>query len=311
MALLLEPAIRKIVVVSNGAQWDVQTLAAEFGADKVDVVDLHTNQGSAVGFAAGIERACEWGMDFIWLLDDDNQPQEGALKELLAAHAHLVNTFSNDNLAVIAHRCNRPNVPGAGVPLSRLKRRPSSFANFHVFDIPYKFWRRSPWWRPYPGEALPPLIEVQSGPYGGLLFHNTVVKRHGLPRVDFVLYGDDGEFTHRIARNGGTIRLVTAAKVADLEPSWHFARRFPSSFHGFLEGGNDTHQFYGTRNQIYLDSHCLPHRRFMFWINRQVYCLGLLFFAMSLRRVDRYRLLKGAIRDGLEGRMGMHPEHPL
>lgn len=310
-ALLKEPAIHKIVVVSNGVQWDVQTFAAELGVDKIEVVNLQSNQGSAIGFAAGIKRACELGTDFIWLLDDDNEPQEGALGELLAVYVHLADTLANDNMAVIAHRCTRPTGPGTGVPPSRLRRRPSSFGNFHAFDIPYKLWRRSPWWRPYPIEELPPLIEAQSGPYGGLLFHNAVIKRHGLPRKDFVLYGDDTEFTHRITRNGGIIRLVTGAKVVDLEPSWHFVKRFSNSFRGYLQGGNDTRLFYGTRNQTYLDSHCLPHRRLMFWINRQVYCLGLLFFALSLRRFDRYCLLQKAIRDGLEGRMGVHPEYPL
>jgi GT2 family glycosyltransferase len=303
--------IHQAVVVDNGASWDVTSWAREVGRGRVNVVRLGTNLGSAAGFAAGIKRACELGAEFIWLLDDDNQPGSDALSALLAAYADLSERFAKDSLAVLAFRPDHQRDLAAGVPLHRLRRRHSSFLGFHLFDVPYKIWRRTPWGRPRVNGTLPPLVEMDFAPYGGLLFHRDLVERHGLPQSDFVLYADDTEFTFRITHGGGAIRLVTAAGMADLEASWRVRGSFGSAARAWLNGASDTRIFYGARNQTYLDSHALPHERFLFWVNRRVYCLALWAVAVISRRTARYRLLQTAIEDGLAGRLGAVANFPL
>lgn len=311
LALLRESAIRKVVVVSNGAQWGVQVLARDLGPGRIEVIDLQSNRGSAAGFAAGIKRACELGTDFIWLLDDDNEPQEGSLSELLAAYAHLRNDFPEEGLAVLAFRPDHQPGGAVRVPPWSLKHRRSSFWGFHIFNIPSKLWRRARRGRPQLCAALPTLVEMAYGPYGGLLFHRAVVEKHGLPREDFVLYGDDTEFAYRITREGGVIWLVTCAEVADLEASWHIELHLGSSFQSWLNGRSDMRAFYGARNQTYLDSHCFPRNQSMFWVNRRVYCLVLWLLAFASRRLGRYTLLQSAIRDGLAERLGAAPNYPF
>jgi GT2 family glycosyltransferase len=312
IALLRETAIQKIVVVSNGAPWNIRMLAGELAPCRIEVVELESNQGSAAGFAAGIKRACEFGADFIWLLDDDNKPEPGALAELLAAYAHLRVSYSEENLAVVALRPALEGRISRGLLPARTDARQSSFWQFHIFDVPYKIWCRMPWGRPRAVELLPPLIETAVGPYGGLLFHRAVVEKHGLPRLDFVLYRDDLEFTSRITRGGGAIRLVTSAIIFDLDESWYASRRFGNSFQAWLEkGSSNMRVFYEARNRAYMDSHCLPHNRLMYWLNRRVYCFALWMFALIFRRMDRYRLLQSAIADGLAGRLGIAPRFPL
>lgn len=308
-ALLGQDAIVKVVVVSNAACWSVKTLGEELGPERVEVVELKANRGAGAGFSAGIKRACELGAELVWLIDDDNQPQKDALPELLEAYSRLNHDFPKDKLAVLAFRPNHLEAAAAGW---RLKRRPSSFWGFHVVDIPCKLWRKTPWGRPGMPKKLPALVEMMDGPYGGLLFHRAVIEKHGLPREDFVLYADDTEFTYRITRDGGALRLVTSAALIDLESSFHHAERcFWGSLQYGLGRSSDLRTFYDARNRAYMDSHCLPHNRLMLWINRQVYCFTLRFLASAFHSTDRYRLLKRAIADGLEGRLGMHPEYPL
>ena len=308
LALLKEPSVWKIVVVSNAARWDVRVLASELAPGRIEVLEMGSNRGSSAAYAAGIKRACEVGTDFIWLLDDDNEPQEGALSELLSAHGRLNEEFPRDKLAVFGFR-----------PLHHQdiltgwyrRRRPSSFWSFHVFDTPYKLWRRARRLRPRMRRALPFSVEMGEGPFGGLLFHRAVVERHGLPREDFVLYADDLEFTYRISSDGGALRLVPSAALADLDLAWPADRRFGRGIYAWLVMSSDARVFYGARNQSYLDSHCYPHNRLMFWINRRVFCLVLWVLALVSRRTGRYRLVQSAIRDGLEGHLGVRPEYPL
>jgi GT2 family glycosyltransferase len=312
MSLLEQTAIRRIIVVNNGALWNVPALAGELGPDRVDVVELPSNRGSGAGFTAGIKRACEFGADFIWLLDDDNKPEPGALSQLLAAHAHLRARYSEDDLAVVALRPVLEGRISSGLLPTRMSDRPSSFWSFHVFDLPHKIWCRMPGGRPQAVTELPPLIEAEVGPYGGLLFHRAVVEKYGFPRQDFVLYRDDLEFTYRITRGGGALRLVTSAIIIDLDQPWHAGHQFENSFQAWLDrGSSDMRVFYEARNRAYMDTHCFPHNRLMYWVNRRVYCFFLWIFALVFQRTDRYRLLRSAIADGIAERLDMAPRFPL
>ncbi|HMN13852.1 MAG TPA: glycosyltransferase, partial [Bellilinea sp.] len=208
--------VGKVVVVDNGARWPVKAeLTAAYG-DWVDVVEMGRNTGSAPGFSAGLKRALDLGAEYLWLLDDDNRPAPGCLFALLQAYAGLHEQCPPDLLAVLAFRREHQADVAAGVPLRYVNPRHNAFRGFHVLDIPYKFWRRTPWGRPRVRGALPARVDLGVAPYSGLLFHRAVVERCGLPRADFVLYADDTEFTHRLTAAGGRIVLITAAAIEDL-----------------------------------------------------------------------------------------------
>ena len=311
LSLLKEPAIGKIVMVTNGVAWDVQGLVNELDSGRVEAIEFDRNRGSAAAFAAGIKRASELAPEFIWLLDGDNEPQGDALARLLDAHADLSKSFPKDNVAVVAFRPGKQTDLAAGTPLSRLKKRRSSFLGFHIYDLPAKLWRRTRWGRRWTPEALPAFIDMPVAMFGGLLFHRAVVEKHGLPREDFILYADDSEFTNRITQSGGAVRLVTAARIADLDAPWFVERRSRNAFHIWLEGGPDSRVFYSARNHVYFESHCLPQSRLMFWLNRRAFYAVLWTFALIFRRPERYRLLRRAFRDGLAGRLGVAPDLPV
>jgi GT2 family glycosyltransferase len=311
LTALVKQNVTRIVVVANGIEWDIEKLIRSLPTDRIEIVRLSINQGSAVGFTAGIKHACKLGAEFIWLLDDDNQPCDGALSALMTAYAHLNVEFAKPDLAALAYRPDHQAEVAAGVAISRVNTRPSSFLGFHVFDTPYKLWRRAPWRHSRTRDTLPALVQLNAACYGGLLFHRAVVEKHGFPRADFVLYGDDTEFTYRITSAGGAIRLVTSARLIDLETSWNTKGRFSNSFKGWLNGVGDIRAFYGVRNGTYFSHYYRANNRFMFAINRGIYSLALWLYAQITGRDARYRLLRGAIKDGLAARLGLHPMFPL
>jgi len=311
LSLLKDADICKIVLVTNGVPWDVSSFVQDLGPDRIEAVELTENRGSAGGYAAGIQRAYELGAEFIWLLDHDNVPQDRARSELLSAHARLNKEFSGESLGVVAYRPLHHGDIAAGVSASRVKWRPSSFWGFHILDMPYKFWRRTPWGRPSLKGALPNEVDASVAMFGGLMFHRTVVEKHGLPREDFVLYADDSEFSHRMVRGAGALRIITSAQVDDVDASWYVQDGYSNTFDRWLKGGSDLRIFYCARNHVYLDKYCLPNTGFMYWLNRRFYCFMLYVFARTGGQMARYRVLQKAIRDGLAGRLGVHSEYPI
>jgi rhamnopyranosyl-N-acetylglucosaminyl-diphospho-decaprenol beta-1,3/1,4-galactofuranosyltransferase len=53
-------------------------------------VRMHENTGSAGGFYEGVKRGYERGYDWLWLMDDDAEPKEDALENLLLINAENI-----------------------------------------------------------------------------------------------------------------------------------------------------------------------------------------------------------------------------
>ncbi len=302
--------IADIVVVDNGSHEPIEGMVRKAGFLKVGVIKQGRNTGSALGFRVGLEAAATRGAEYIWLLDDDNLPQREALEALISAHVKLSATQSEEEFALLSFRPDHQADIAAGVPLARCYPRPGSFFGFHLADVPYKIWRRMPSGRPRRTAALPETVSVPHAPYSGFFFHRRVMERIGLPNADFVLYADDTEFTARLTRSGGTIYLVPASRLDDLEQSWNIKARFGSSFEGWLKGDSDLRAFYGSRNQAYLQTH-QSQQSGLYLVNRLVYVSLLALNAVRWRRLKRFRLLVTAIRRGEAGQLGVHSEHPL
>src|SRR6185312_284375 len=145
----LAEGVRNIVIVDNGAGWDVGELVSQYPDASLHMVSMGSNQGSAAGFAAGMSAAMQAGAEMIWLLDDDNRPLPGARRALLDAYdVLLTHGGGKQDTAVLAFRPEHQADVAMGVPQARINPRRSSFLGFHVLDIPYKLWRRTPWGKP-------------------------------------------------------------------------------------------------------------------------------------------------------------------
>ncbi|MFW5453800.1 glycosyltransferase [Thioalkalivibrio sulfidiphilus] len=302
--------VSRVVIVDNGAQWDVCAWAKRITAIEIDIVSLGANLGSAAGFAAGIEHAIGSGAGLIWLLDDDNRPVKDALQALLRVYHELVQHEEPSRFALLSFRPEHQADIESGVPLERCYPRPGSFLGFHVFDVPYKLWRRTPWGKPKPAVRLPDRIVVPHAPYSGFFFHRSVIASIGVPDVKFVLYGDDTEFTGRVASSGGKIYLVPESRLEDLEMSWNVKTRFGNSFKVWLCGGSELRAFYGARNRAYIDS-LQGGARVVYRINRRIYLTVLLLIALRENRLERFYLLRRAISDGEARRLGLRSEYKL
>lgn len=303
--------VKRFVVVNNGAQWNIEELKNIYADLSFDIIDMGGNKGSAAGYAAGIETAINLGAEMVWLLDDDNRPKNDALRKLLNGYKCGLLEILRDRIAVIGYRPESQGDEFMGIIHWRINPRYDSFRGFHIFDIPRRVKGYLPFKKSILKCSLPERIVIQEAPYSGLLFHRDLIKSIGLPNRNFVLYGDDFDFTYRITNIGGRIFFIRDALIDDLESLWYSRKRYGNGLSGMLRGGEDFRLYYGMRNATYFYSTYRKRNALLFWINRSIY-MGLLFLiSIRYKKVRRYRLLCGAAREGLLGRLGESKRFPL
>lgn len=304
-----EPEITRAIVVSNASVAELDELF-RLWPNRVQVIELDSNTGSANGYAVGIEAALKTGCDFIWLMDDDNAPTPGSFPLLKQRLIDCALRHGADNTAVLGFRPTHQADVASGVPTRFITPPRSSYFGFHVRQLPYKIWRRTPWGKPKPRPAQP-LLELPFAYYGGLLGHADLFRRIGLPRRDLVLYADDTEYTFRIGALGGHLYLVPEAGLDDLEHSWNIKQRTSNIYETYLLGSSDLRAYYAARNQAWFDKNLWVTSPLMYRFNRWVFIRLLHFFARRHDRASRLALLLQAIRDGEAGSLGMNRAYPL
>jgi GT2 family glycosyltransferase len=301
LTAVLDMGVGRAVVVDNGSApesaTELQRLAAQ-SENRLCVLRLPLNQGSAIGYGNGLELASETLPRFIWMLDDDNMPRADALTKLLAAYIAL---DSDPRNALLSLRPDRREFVDATRSGRTVSVRANSFLDFHLERVllPGARWRARGGKRP--SRDCFPIVPVDFAPYGGFFFNTEMLDRVGLPEPEFELYGDDHEFSHRWIRCGGRIYLCATSLVQDLETSWN---RRSGAGHRFLAPNSDERKIYlSVRNRVAWELSVWVSRPWMYRINRLVYLSALfakgLFSRGGLRHtVRRLRLIRGATQAG-------------
>ncbi len=64
------------------------------------------------------------------------------------------------------------------------------------------------------------------------------------------------------------------------------------------------------RNGVYFDTISFKKNGLIFWLNRGVYMSLLFVLSFAFNKFERYRLLCGAVQDGLAGQLGENERFP-
>lgn len=303
-AVLSDSNASGCVIVDNGSTYSVRAELekADWIAD-VSLLEQGENKGSAVGYSAGIRYAVNsMGADYIFMLDDDNRPEQDALAKLLT----IALADSGNKTCPLALRNDRPEQLKAldrGFPLIH---QFDSFSGFHV-GVSLKKIISALLKPPVKDSPARGQVEVEFAPYGGLLIPRAAVEIVGYPYSDYFVYADDHEFTTRISWNGYRIILVADARVEDLETSWHLKKNGAVSL--FSTSVPLMRLAYSVRNRVDFERRYLVKNRVVYIANAAVY-LGVRFvrsvfserrFGPVLGRFFKYA--KYAI-DGWNGRLG-------
>ncbi len=178
--------LAEIIVVDNASTDGTRAMVRE-AYPEVDLLALEENRGGAGGFHAGMRRAMEREVDWIWVMDDDAEPVSDALEQLFAPGLH----HNEDTVA-----------------LTSLKMFPDGRPQYD----------QTGWYQPLKMEivAVKPakdsITEIKYGSFVGLLVRKQVVRQVGLPDPGFFIWYDDVEYCMRLAQVG-RLYLVRSSRI--------------------------------------------------------------------------------------------------
>jgi GT2 family glycosyltransferase len=290
--------VNYVVAVNNASDYELPA------PDKKVIVLTNTdNKGSAGGYKQGISYAFnKLDCDFIWLLDDDNLPEEGSLSKLLKQWNIIPG--ANDKKALFCLRNDRAaHVDIAkGEDPSRYYLVPNNFLGFSVTRIFYNQYKKFIS-EPANNAAYKERVTMPYVPYGGLLLHRDLIAVIGLPNEDFYLYVDDSEYSYRITQHGGAIWLIPECKVIDIDKSQgiNYKKR---PFHSQLLDEWGFRTYYHIRNRMYFYSRVAIRNNFMFEVNKVLYLAWLKMISVLSSKKIAYAKLLTAVNDGLNGNLG-------
>ena len=175
-----------IIIVDNastdGTKEHIESLFPnEIEQGKVVYISLEENLGSAGGFATGLQKGMEMDTDYFWLMDNDAEPTENALWELLKR--------ATPETCCVSILTDRNKQELSWGPLIRINNKARHF--YFLSEIPDHC-----------------ILEAPAGQFAGMLIHKNIVSTVGLPRTDYFLWIDDVDYVNRIWRKGYKVIYV-------------------------------------------------------------------------------------------------------
>lgn len=294
----IDAGCQNVIVVFNGCTEsvvnEVQTLTRRQSLSVTSVINP-INLGSAGGYNLGLKTAIDREPDLIWLLDDDNCPEPGAL-------AAAVQEW--DTRVDVAVFCSRSGSPDhtklqQGWPPS-LVFPPSG--SFMYFDI----WQRiSRLVRTRKAATCTPIdlgrsVQVPYGPYGGLLVTPALIRKAGLPDPSLFLYEDDTDYSYRLGLAKAQLVWCRDALVIDQDGKWT-EKNGLSGLYGVAASDDRQRLYIATRNRSTFDLRRARTSGFLLArmsLNVVVYATMFTVSALRSGRRSNIPLFFGAVIDG-------------
>ncbi|MXV51660.1 glycosyltransferase [Pedobacter sp. HMF7647] len=301
--LLSFPQVSKIVIVNNASEYDVEMKVNELAHDRAVVLNNAENLGSAGGYRQAIEYAHRsTGNEFLWLLDDDNRPEENVLEKLLLQWRNIQTADNKKALFCLRDDRAAHLKIAAGETPYRYYLVPNNFLGFSVSSIAknqlYKLRDKFDSQLPFKERVSIPYV-----PYGGLFFHKSMVDLIGLPDERFFLYVDDSEYSYRITQSDGTIWLIPSCKVDDIDKSQGIGYK-KQLFHSQLLDQWSFRTYYAIRNRLYFYQSVAVKNKTIFNINKGLYLFYLKIISLLSGKSAEYKKLLTAVDDGINGNLG-------
>lgn len=298
--------VDKVIVVDNASAENSKKQLKEFEEEKkekIKVIYLDENTGSASGYKRGLEEAYKCKeCEFIWLLDDDNEPQRNSLKILKEYWNNIDERNKEEKITLLSYRPDRIQYKEAVVtnnPNLVLGRK-NSFLGFHIFDLPKKIMRviRRKMGLPMFKEKYNVKIgKVAVAPYGGMFLHKKLLDKIGYPKEEFFVYADDYEWSYRITKKNGSIYLVLESIIKDIDISLGLRGKKTSFMYSLLNKSEDERVYYSIKNRLIFEKN-LNKNYFIYKLNYLIFKYILILYR-NKKNNKRYKIIKQAIKEGL------------
>jgi Predicted glycosyltransferases len=191
-ALLNQTRKPDAIVIVNNDSTDGTT---EWLKTQQELTTIHQpNEGGAAGFYTGMKYAAESGFDYAWVMDDDGLPEPDCLEKLVSSEALKQSPETVVSSLVL--------VPGSKSELP-----------FHI-PIMNSYNKMLDHYMKRSNQVS--MVKAQATPLGyewSIFFNSnliptSIIKKIGLPRKDFFIWGDEAEYFARIKKNKYPMYMV-------------------------------------------------------------------------------------------------------
>ena len=267
----------KLIIIDNGSKNKEEIIKGvkPYG-EKVVIIRHDKNLGSAGGFHSGLKASRDIECDFVFLLDDDNVPEEGAVNRFL----DIKNNFLKEKNIVLMG--NRVDLSGSQEyfykpSLSNLNPKGTFFEVFSfekfihfvklITGIYSKNLNKGPFL---------PIIPNVGFIYGGAFLPIEAVRESPLPDESLVLYGDDIAYSWGVKKAGYKSYVSTLPIIHDIDSSF-------GDSHIFGLFNPDTHPFkvyYRIRNMVRISRENSSQWKITLFLSIIIWTIGLCFLGV-------------------------------
>ncbi len=174
--------VQRVVVVDN-ASTDGTPALPELRDARVEYVRLEENLGSSGGFHRAVDEARKLECDWVWVMDDDAEPEPESLAALLAA--------PSDGVAAL---CQAVVSPDGSLQLGAR----GHFGGGRPVALPADAYSGHP--------------DLGYSTFVGILVRADVARATDPPKAEFFIWADDYEWCLRLAKFG-PLRLVPESRI--------------------------------------------------------------------------------------------------
>jgi len=165
--LMQSTPLSKIIIVNNGSTDGTSEYLKSLNNERIELV-FQENTGGAGGFHTGIEKAYQQNYEWIWVMDDDVEPFDDCLEQLLkytelSKCIHPLRIFKDNNEVFKWEHY-----------LDYRTCTPILHHNISLENKDYCF--------------------VNTACFEGMLIHRSIVEKIGFPKKEYFIAGDDTEY---------------------------------------------------------------------------------------------------------------------
>lgn len=265
---------KRLIVIDNnskdGTHEFLNKWSRNAGVFEKRVITTERNLGGAGGFATGLKAASEYmDSDWVWISDDDAYPEPDVFLELSKYYGEI-----SDNKEIVALFSSVVN--HGKYDLLHRRTVNKSFKGIRFIDIPNSEYNKK-------------YFELRQGSYVGMLVKFDTLKSIGVTDQRYFIQYDDTDHCERLAKIGKLYCIPSAIVHHDVSP----------------EEGYSWKNYYSFRNKvILLDRYFGKKYALIEAIKR--YSKSVSIFSDEKNSKPIKKMLKIALFDGLQGKMGLH-----